>query len=50
MQFLRRLMTRLEEESILAGLVDDEKPKLIVDEVEAETEKLLKVNRKIRFC
>ena len=41
MQFLQRLMTRLEEESILAGLVDVEKPKLIVDEVEAETEKLV---------
>ena len=34
-QFYRRLIIRLEQESILVSLVNDEKRKLIVDEVEA---------------
>ena len=40
-QFYRRLILRLEQESILVGLINDEKRKLIVDEVEAETAKLV---------
>ena len=40
-QFYRRLITRLEQESILISLVDGVKRKLTVDEVNAETEKLV---------
>ena len=40
-QFHRRLMTRLEEESILVAVVDNEKPKLVVEDVNAETIKLV---------
>ena len=40
-QFYRRLITRLERESILVSLVDDVKRKLTVDEVNAETKKLV---------
>ena len=40
-QFHRRLITRLEEESILVAIVDDEKPKLVVEKVNAETIKLV---------
>lgn len=40
-QFHRRLITRLEEESILVAVVDEEKPKLVVEKVNVETIKLV---------
>ena len=40
-QFYRRLIIRLEQESILVSLVDDVRRKLTIDEVNVETEKLV---------